>query len=141
MTLTMSSIPAGLRLAPLALASLVLAGCAALGSANPEQQVERRASEYWAARVASQVDKAYALSTPSYRKLHTLDQFKQQFGGGANIQSANVMNVSCEAEKCTTKIKLSVKPLIIGLNLGTIDSFVDEVWLLEEGHWWHYQDL
>lgn len=141
MTLSVSSFSARLRLAPLALASLVLAGCAAFGPATPEKQVQQRATEYWKARVAAQYEKAYALSTPSYRKLRTAEQFKLAFGAGANIQAAEVVKVNCEPEKCTAQMKLSVKPMIIGLNLSTIDTFVDETWLLEDGQWWHHQDL
>lgn len=141
MTLSVSSFSACLRLAPLAVASLVLAGCAAMGPAKPEQVVQQRATEYWKARVAAQYEKAYALSTPSYRKLRTAEQFKQKFGAGANIQAAEVVKVSCADEKCTAQMKLSVKPIILGLNLSTMDTFVDETWLLEDGQWWHHQDL
>lgn len=141
MALSVSSLSIQARWTSLILASLCLAGCASLGSTKPEQQVERRAADYWKARISAQYEKAYALSTPSYRKLRTAEQFKLQFGAGANIQAAEVTNVTCEAEKCTARMKLSVKPLISGLKLSTMDTFVDETWLLEEGQWWHHQDL
>ena len=125
----------------LALGALTLAGCAAFAPATPEQAVQQRATAYWKARVAGQVDKAYALSTPSYRKLRTEAQFKMQFGAGASVQDAEVTKVTCEAEKCTTQIKISVKPALTGLKVGTIATHVDEIWVLEDGQWWHYQEL
>ena len=125
----------------LALGLLTLAGCAAFAPATPEQIVQQRATAYWKARVAGQVDQAYALSTPSYRQLRTEAQFKMQFGAGASVENAEVTKVSCEAEKCTAQIKLSVKPALMGLKVGTIATHMDEIWVLEEGQWWHYQDL
>ena len=124
-----------------ALGALLLAGCAALGPSTPEQIVQQRATDYWKARIAGQVDNAYALSTPSYRKLRTSAQFKMQFGAGVSVERAEVTKVSCEAEKCTAQIKLDVKPALMGVKMGTIATYLDEVWLLEDGQWWHYQEL
>lgn len=126
---------------PAALGAVVMAGCAAMAPATPEQAVAKRATAYWEARTQAQYEKAYALSTPSYRALRTAEQFKLQFGAGANIQSAEVVGVTCEPEKCVAKMKLRVKPVIIGLKLDTMDTFLDEIWLLEDGQWWHHQDL
>ena len=28
----------------------------------------------------------------------------------------------------------------MGLKLDTIVTYLDEVWLLEDGQWWHYQE-
>ena len=123
------------------IAAAVLAGCAAFAPETPEQIVEKRAAEYWKARVAGQVDKAYALSTPSYRKLRSEEQFKMRFGAGASVKSADVANVSCSAEKCTVKMKLGVQPALLRLNIGTVETYLDEIWLLEDGQWWHYQEL
>ena len=126
--------------AALALGMLSLTGCAALAPATPEHTVEKRATEYWQARMAGQVGKAYALSTPSYRKLRTEAQFKMQFGAGASVEGAEVTKVTCAEEKCTAQMKISVKPALMGLKVGTIPMYMDEIWLLEEGQWWHYQE-
>lgn len=123
------------------LAAATLAGCATFAPATPEQIVEKRATEYWKARVEGQVDKAYALSTPSYRKVRSEAQFKMQFGAGAAVKSADVANVTCAAEKCTVKVKLGVQPALLRLNIGTVETYLDEIWLLEDGQWWHYQEL
>ena len=125
----------------LALGTLALAGCAAFAPATPEQIVQQRATAYWKARVAGQVDKAYALSTPSYRQLRTETQFKMQFGAGASVDNAEVTKVNCEAEKCMTQIKISVKPALMGVKVGTIATHLNEIWVLEDGQWWHYQEL
>ncbi len=123
-----------------AAAAMAVTGCATM-MASPEKAVQQRAGEYWQARVSGDYAKAYALSTPAYRKLHTLEQFRMQFGAGAALQGADVVNVTCEPEKCTARIKISAAPALAGMNLGTIATHLSETWLLEDGQWWRYQDL
>lgn len=127
--------------AAVAALGIALAGCATTTPASPEQAVEKRANEYWQARIAGQYEKAYDLSTPSYRKLRSAQQFKQQFGAGVAVKTAEVTRVLCEAEKCTATIKLGISPAVLRMKLDTIATHVDETWLLEDGQWWHYQDL
>jgi hypothetical protein len=124
----------------MALSALTLAGCAAFTPATPEQTVEKRATEYWQARMTGKYEKAYELSTPAYRKLRTLEQFRQQFGGGVSVASAEVVSVACEEQKCTARMKIGAKPALVGVKLGTIPMYLDEIWLLEDGQWWHYQE-
>lgn len=126
--------------AALGFGMLALSGCAAFAPATPEQVVEKRALAYWKARMAGQYEKAYALSTPSYRKLYTDVQFRSQFGAGVNVESAEVTKVACEAEKCIAQLKLGVKPALLGVKMGTIPTYVDDTWLLEDGQWWHFQE-
>ena len=126
--------------ATLALSSIALAGCAAFSPATPEQIVQKRATQYWQARIAGKYEQAYNLSTPSYRKLKTAEQFRIQFGAGVSVQAAEVANVVCEPQKCTAKMKISATPALPGLKLGTIPMYMDEVWLFEDGQWWIYQE-
>ena len=120
---------------------LFAAGCASLGAPKPEDAVKQRAEAYWKARAAGQVDKAYELTSPSYRKVHTFDQFKMQFGNGASIKGVSVVKVDCEAEKCTVRTKVEAAPALMGVSVGTIATHLDEIWLLEDGQWWRYQDI
>lgn len=127
--------------ATMSAAMLILAGCATMGASAPEAQVKQRAEAYWKARAAGQVDKAYELTTPSYRKVHTFDQFKMQFGNGASIKGVSVIKVDCEPEKCTVRTKVEAAPALMGISVGTIATHLDEIWLLEDGQWWRYQDI
>ena len=120
---------------------LFAAGCASLGASKPEDAVKQRAEAYWKARAAGQVDKAYELTSPSYRKVHTFDQYKIQFGKGASIKGVSVIKVDCEAEKCTVRTKVEATPALMGVSVGTIATHLDEIWLLEDGQWWRYQDI
>ena len=122
-------------------AAVALSGCAAFAPATPEQAVEKRATTYWKARIAGEYEKAYALSSPAYRNVKTAQQFRMQFGAGANVLGAEVYKVTCEQQKCTARMKLTVKPAVIQLKLDTIPMYLDEIWLLEDGQWWIHQDL
>lgn len=124
-----------------AMSALILAGCASFAPSTPEAAVEQRATAYWKARQTGQVEKTYALTPPSYRKVRTLEQFRLQFGAAAAVKSVEVAKVTCEPEKCVARIKLSVTPALAGLKMGNIDTYLDETWLLEDGQWWHHQDL
>ena len=125
----------------IAAALLLSAGCASLSPVKPEDAVQQRADAYWKARTAGQVEKAYELLSPSYRKLRTLEQYRGQFGSGAAITGASVVKVACEAERCTARMRLDAKPALLGVGLGTIATHLDEIWLLEDGQWWRHQDL
>ncbi|RID98624.1 hypothetical protein [Simplicispira hankyongi] len=120
-------------------ASLAMSGCAMLAPKTPEQQVQAKAAEYWKARVANDYKKAYTLLVPSYRKIRTDEQFRQQFGEGASIASAEVTKVTCEATRCEAQVKLGVKTGLPSLGLGTVTSYLTDVWLLEDGAWWRFQ--
>ena len=138
MDMKVSSVKIGLALA---LAAAAMAGCATLGGSTPEQIVAQRSANYWKARAASDYVKAYAFSTPAYRKVNSAEKFRQQFGAGAAIHGGEAVKVNCEAEKCTARVKISATSALPGLNLGTIPTYLDETWLLEDGQWWRYADL
>lgn len=121
--------------------ALALPGCAGLAPHTPEREVEQKALQYWMARKDGDVGKAYALALPSFRQLRTQEQFKMQFGAGAAIASAEVTKVTCEPEKCMVRIKIGANPALKGLNVGTIETHMDEIWLLEDGQWWRHHDL
>lgn len=127
--------------AAIAAGALALAGCASLGPSTPEQAVKARSEAYWKARIAGQSDKSYALTPPSYRKAFTQEQFARQFGSGASVTGAEVTDVKCQPEKCVARVKLMAKPMIIGLKLDSIDTYLDETWVSEDGQWWRFQDL
>ena len=120
---------------------LATSGCALLTPKTPEQQVSSRALEYWQARKTTDFEKAYQFSAPSYRKLHTAQQFRMQFGAGATFNAVAVNKVTCQPERCEVQMKLSVTPAVIGLKMGPLDTYLNEVWVLESGQWWHFQEL
>lgn len=124
-----------------AVAALLVAGCASLGNTTPEEKVQQRAEAFWQARLKGEPEKAYALLSPAYRKVRTFEQYRAQYGAATGVKAASVVNVTCEAEKCTARIKIEATPALMGVNVGTIATGLDETWLLEDGQWWRFQSL
>ncbi len=120
---------------------LAATGCAMLTPKTPEQQVSARATEYWAARRVGNYEKAYTYSAPAYRKLKSAQEYKLQYGAGVAVGSSEVNKVACEPQRCEVQMKLSVTPALVGLKIPAVDTYLNEVWLLEDGQWWHFQDL
>ncbi|UCU99849.1 hypothetical protein [Acidovorax radicis] len=117
-----------------------LAGCASMGPQTPEQQVESRAATYWKARASADPKTAYALLAPAYRDLKSEKDFVGQFGAGANLRDTGVAKVTCEApDRCTARISLTAKPMVPGLNLPVVTTYLDDTWVLEQGQWWRFE--
>ena len=129
------------RFAALAAAAVLGACATAPTSQSPEDLVKTRATERAAAFVKGDLERSYALVTPSYRKLRSLDQYKRSFGAGGSWEKAEVKTVACEPQRCKVGVSVSVKPLI-GSRFGdTITVQFEEIWLLEDGNWWLHQGL
>ena len=130
--------PVFTSLTAVALAAVALAGCATFAT-TPEAAVRARAQQNWNARIAGDLDKTYAFTTPSYRGATSLDKYKKGFGGAVQLTSAAVATVECEsADKCVSNTKVAAKPLLtLGRRaLPPIVTYIDETWLREDGQWW-----
>lgn len=114
-----------------------LAGCATTPT-TPEEAVKERATQYWQARIAGKPAQAYALLTPAYRSVRTLEQYTLQYGSPGGITAAEVASVQCAPEKCTARVKLTTKVPLPMLNMDKISTYVDETWLPDGGTWWRY---
>ena len=129
------------RPAWLLLATVLLAGCAALSPAKPEDLVRQRAQARWDALLAGEWGKAYRYMAPSYRALVQEKRYANQFGGGAGWVAAEVVNVNCQEDRCAVRMKITFRP-IMGVRSGdTAATHFDETWIREEGEWWMYQKL
>lgn len=140
----MSTISALRRATSAALLGTLLfaaSGCAVLTPKTPEEQVSARADDFWKARISGDYAKAYSYATPAYRGVRTPRAYQLQFGSGAAIERAEVHKVVCAPQRCEVQMKLSVLPFLVGVKIPPIDTYVDEVWLLEDGQWWRFQDL
>lgn len=121
--------------------SAALVACASVPQ-TPESIVQKRSQEYWQARIAAKPEVAYRFATPAYRALRSVDQYRAQFGPGAAVESAETIDVKCpSAERCTTLVRLQVRPLVPGRDFHAIATHREEVWLNEQGQWWLYQNM
>ena len=122
-------------------AAAMLGACATLGG-KPEEVVAKNAQAYWNARIQGDTAKAYALVSPGYRKLHSLDDFKREYAA-TSAREAEVKKVECGPDRCTVSTRLAVAPPVPASNLSamaaqkpfTIETYSDSIWLLEDGQW------
>lgn len=124
------------------IAALLMTACAGIsGSSKPEDIVRQRANERAKAFVKGDIEGAYRLTAPSYRKLKDARAYGASFGGGAKWEKAEVASVACEPQRCKVAIAVDVRPLVRGMFGATIAVQFEETWLLEEGNWWLHQGL
>jgi type IV pilus biogenesis protein CpaD/CtpE len=125
------------RLLVAAAAALLLVGCASTPPPTPEEAVAARAGARWQAQIAGDFEKAYAYLTPASRAMTPYAVWRGGIRGFTTWKSAEVVSVTCEtSEKCIARIKVGHQPLLLGTRLGTIESGMDETWLLDDGQWW-----
>lgn len=117
---------------------LALLGCAGVGPAAPEDVVRLRAQERVDALRRGDFDAAYAFLSPGSRVLVPPEQYRAGFAAAPSWKGARVVEVRCEtSEKCLARIAIEYVPLLPGARMGTIESHMDETWLLDGGQWWH----
>lgn len=121
---------------------LVLSGCALLKPPPPEEVVRERAQARWNALLAGKFEDAYQFLSPASRNVVSLQRFRASIGGADTWKGAEVHKVTCsQADRCTVSIKVSYSAILRGRSLGTIDTSVEETWLLDAGQWWLPQGL
>ncbi|MCL1960274.1 MAG: hypothetical protein FWG56_00500 [Desulfovibrionaceae bacterium] len=125
----------------LAAAALGLAGCAALMPKTPEQVVRERAEQRWAALIDGDFDKAWTYTQPGYRAVVKQRDYHKRFGGAGQWMGVQIHDVTCEAERCKVRIRLTTKVMIPSFMGKEVSGYMDESWVRDEGQWWYYQSL
>ena len=127
-------------LAPLLAAGvLALAGCAAFTPKTPEQVVTERVEARWDALIHRNFEKAWEYTQPAYRALVAQKDYSKQFGAAGQWKGVQVHQVTCEPERCTVRLRVAAKvqaPPFTGQELVT---YLEEVWVRDEGQWWYFQ--
>ena len=122
-------------------AALWLAGCASLTPKTPEEQVTARVEQRWAALIAGDFDKAWQYTQPGFRAMVKQRDYGKRFGSGGQWLGVQVHNVSCEADRCNVRIRLTTKVLVQGHMGREMTGALDETWVREDGQWWYYQAI
>ena len=121
---------------------LTLAACAST-PATPEDQLRQRAQARWNALVANDFAKAYTYAPPSFRAVTNPQDYRTRFGPAASWKSAWVHDVTCEAERCTVSVRvtLNVRAPQFATKLPNIETYTQETWVREDGQWWHVERI
>jgi hypothetical protein len=124
------------------LVAALAAGCASIGvGGTAEDIVRERAQARWDALVERDWKTAYPFLTPAYRAIVPLKRYGNQFSGPLQWESAKVQDVKCEEARCTVRVEIAFRMMVPGHTDRLSSTFMDEVWVLEEGQWYKYEVL
>ena len=129
-----------LRLTAALAAGALLAGCAALQPATPEQAVTARADQRWKALMAADWAKAHTFLTPAFRTTMQAERYRERFVGVPRWKNVTVQSAKCEPEKCTVIVRIEAQ---YGGRTGmeTLSTDMPETWLQEDGQWYKYESM
>ncbi len=105
-----------------------------------EAQIRQRSEAFWEARRRNDVAAAYALTSPSYRKVHDQEFFRVHYAGLPVVATREIVDVQCDEtqHRCILRDKYMVTtPLTAG---ALVPVFNKEIWLHEDGQWWIFRD-
>jgi len=104
--------------------------------------VKDRAQKRWNALVAGKLTTAYQFNTAAFRAVVSPEKYPDKFGNGGFWIGAEVVDVTCPVpERCTARVRVDFKPMLLAARTDKITTHKDETWLLENGQWWFYQAL
>ena len=121
--------------------ALALAGCAALQPKTPEEIVTQRVEARWDALIKGDFPKAWTYTQPAYRAIVKQADYAKTFGAGGQWRGVQVHQVSCEAERCTVRIRLTTRVTLPPFRGQELTGALDETWVREDGNWWYYQNF
>ncbi len=121
--------------------ALALAGCAALQPKTPEEIVTQRVEARWDALIKGDFPAAWAYTQPAYRAIVKQADYAKTFGAGGQWRGVQVPQVSCEAERCTVRIRLTTRVTLPPFRGQELTGALDETWVREDGNWWYYQNF
>lgn len=115
--------------------AVVLAGCAAVqNTQTPEVAVTQRSNDFWKARMAGEVAKAYAFTSPGYRAVNDQEKYRLDHGVIPALKGGEIASVTCEQERCEVRKDFTTStPMMRG---ARIPISIGEVWIKEDGQWW-----
>ena len=126
--------------------SLFLSGCAHLYPEGSEkwQEVQRevletRAVDRWNALIKRDMEKAYSYTSPEYRSVVSLQQYKGKYGRSVEWRMARVVNVSYDGPAvATVSVEVTYRVGIPGSGGEMFESpkAISEKWIYKDREWW-----
>jgi len=123
-------------------ASQLMSGCATSASSRPATEVVlERAQSRWAALLKRDWALAYSYLSSGYRATVPLDRYGNQFSGPLQWEAAKAHSAECEGQRCVVTVEITFKLLLSGHRDRVSSTFLEEVWLLEDGQWYKFEKL
>ncbi len=105
-----------------------------MGSTTPEEAVTQRSNAFWKARMAGELAKAYAFTTPGYRAVNDQEKYRLNYGVFPSVKGGDLVSVTCEPLRCEVRKNFTTSaPMMPGVSIPIAMS---EVWIKEDGQWW-----
>ena len=127
--------------------ALSLTGCATLQPEDSEQWrasqrpvLEAQAEARWDALIKGDIEKAYLFTTPEYRAVVSLQQYKGKYGRVVDWRMANVVNVSYDdLTVATVSVEVTYRIGLPGMRGETIETqkAILEKWIFMNREWWY----
>ncbi|KAB2930667.1 MAG: hypothetical protein F9K25_08995 [Candidatus Contendobacter sp.] len=101
--------------------------------------LEQRVTAKWDALIRKDFATAYSFTSPSYRKLFSLDAFRSSFGNKVGWRRVEVVDVEFKGGDAAT----------VGINIHFVyhqpqaekpldmQTYVQEPWVFVDGQWWY----
>lgn len=101
--------------------------------------LEQRVTAKWDALIRKDFATAYSFTSPSYRKLFSLDAFRSSFGNKVAWRRVEVVDVEFKGDDAAT----------VGINIHFVyhqpqtekpldmQTYVQEPWVFVDGQWWY----
>lgn len=127
-------------------ASLFLSGCAMLEPEGSEkwQEAQRkelatRAEDRWNALIKGDFEKVYSYTSPEYRSVVSLQQYKGKYGRSVDWRMARVANVSYDGPAVATvsvEVTYRVGLPRSGGEVIETQKAIFEKWIYKDREWW-----
>lgn len=119
----------------------VLMGCAAsnVSPQSAEEVVKQRSDAFWQARSRDDAQAAYLFTSPSYRQVYDVKQFRIDYAGKSMASQREIVSVQCDTDYTVCTVKQKLQAFFPFLNGLSTDVYVDETWLKDEGQWWVFK--
>jgi hypothetical protein len=103
-----------------------------------EAELRERIQARWDAVVSGKLDKAYAFENPEYRKGHTEQEYREEFGRRIRWHVATLKDLRYDrADEVEAVITLEYSfALSGGGQMARTSSDITERWDYSDGEWW-----
>jgi hypothetical protein len=124
-----------------------LSGCAALQPNGGEQWQESqrpvltaRAEARWGALIKGDIENAYMYTTPEYRAVVNLQQYKGKYGRVLDWRGARVVDISYDVPTvATVSVEVTYRVDLPGAGGELIETqkAISEKWIYKDRKWWY----
>jgi len=124
-----------------------LPGCATLQPEESEKWRESqrpvlkaRAEARWDALIKGDIEKVYTYTTPEYRAVVNLQQYKGKYGRVLDWRGARVVDISYDVPTvATVSVEVTYRVVLPGVGGESIETqkAISEKWIYKNREWWY----